>query len=146
MKQLMISAVCMLAAFVAGAQVQWNYSAKKIDDKTYELHLTASVQSPWHLYSQFTPEGGPLPSVIEFSKNPLISFEGAVKEEGRLVQKREEVFGIDVKYFEGRVDFVQKIKLKAKVKTNISGTVKYMVCNDRECLPPKTVSFQLELK
>lgn len=126
--------------------VQWNNSVKKIDANTYEIHLMATVQSPWHIYSQNTPEGGPVPTEIIFAKNPMLNFEGPAAEKGNLVKKHEEVFGIDVMYFDGKVDFVQKVKLKAKVKTNISGTVKYMVCNDRECLAPKTIPFQLELK
>lgn len=130
----------------AGQVVQWSHSLKKIDADTYEIHLSANVQSPWHIYSQRTPEGGPVPTEITFAKNPVITLDGATEEKGNLVKKREEVFGIDVMYFDGKVDFVQRVSLKAKVKTNITGTIKYMVCNDRECLAPKTIPFQLEFK
>ncbi len=36
--------------------VSWAFSSKKIADKTYEIHLTASMQSGWHLYSQTQPD------------------------------------------------------------------------------------------
>lgn len=148
MKKLLIIAFLVSANILFAQQnpVQWNNTVKKIDANTYEIHLTATVQSPWHIYSQHTPEGGPVPTEINFTKNPIITLEGAAEEKGNLVKKREEVFGIDVMYFDGKVDFVQKVTLKAKVKTNIMGTVKYMVCNDRECLAPKTIPFQLEIK
>ncbi len=126
--------------------VQWNSIVKKIDANTYEIHLTASVQGSWHLYSQHTPAGGPVPTTVAFTKNPVVITVGEVKEIGEAVTKREEVFGIDVKYFSRIVDFVQLVKTKGKIKTNMTGSVKYMVCNEKECLPPKTVSFQLELK
>ena len=36
--------------------VSWSFTSKKITDKTYEVHLTATMQSGWHLYSQVQPE------------------------------------------------------------------------------------------
>lgn len=126
--------------------VQWNFSSKKIANGTYEVMLKANVNGSWHIYSQTTPEGGPLPTKIAFSKNPLIDIEGDAKENGKLIQKHEEVFGIDVKYFEGEVAFVQTVKLKANTKTNLKGTVEFMVCNDVECLPPTSVPFSVALQ
>lgn len=133
---------------VARAQepVSWNYSVKKIADKTYEIHLTATIAAPWHIYSKFTPDGGPIATTVEFGKNPLVVLEGTVKEQGKLIQRREEVFGVDVKYYEGTVDLVQLVRLKSKVKTTVSGVVNFMVCNDKECLPPKKVGFKVEVR
>ena len=71
--------------------------------------------------------------------------EGKTKEVGKIVSKYEEVFEGTVKYFEGKADFVQVIKLKASVKTTISGSIEYMACNDEQCLPPATVPFTISL-
>jgi thiol:disulfide interchange protein DsbD len=38
---------------------------------------------------------------------------------------------------------VQLIKLKGSVKTNIAGKVEFMVCDDKQCLPPTTVDFKV---
>ncbi len=126
--------------------VNWSYSSKKLSDKTYEVRITATVASPWHIYSQTTPDGGPLPTKINFNKNPLIVTQGEIKEDGELHKKYEEVFGVDVKFFDRKVDFVQTVKLKNDVKTTVSGNIEYMVCNDVQCLPPKTISFDVQLK
>ncbi len=123
----------------------WSFRAKKVSDKTYEIHCVADVQAPWHTYSQFTPDGGPLPTKFTFSKNPLYSLDGVVKENGKLIVKHEDVFGVDVKYFEGEVDFVQRVKIKGSAKTNFSGTVEFMVCNEQQCLPPATQKFSVAL-
>ena len=53
---------------------------------------------------------------------------------------------VDVKYYSETVTFAQSIKLKSPVKTNLSGTIKYMVCNDKMCLPPKTISFNVPIQ
>src|SRR5665213_2023043 len=120
-----------LSAFSQQSPLKWNYSAKKIGDKTYEIHITAALENGWHTYSESTPEGGPLPTTISFTKNPLLVMMGKIKEDGKMQQKFEEVFGIDVKYFSDKVDFVQVVKLKHNVKTSVNGTVEYMVCTDK---------------
>lgn len=126
--------------------VKWNFTVKKIADKTYEIHLTPTVQNPWHIYSQTSPEGGAIPTKISFGKNPLVSIEGKTKEVGKIKSKYEEVFELTVKYFEGKADFVQTVKLKANVKTNISGSIDFMACNEEQCTPPKTVQFSVKLE
>ena len=126
--------------------VKWNFSAKKINATTYEVHITAKVESGWHIYSQTTPEGGPIPTSIAFTRNPLLSFDGTAKESGKMEQHFEELFGVDVKQFSNKVDFIQVVKLKVNAKTNVSGTIEFMTCNDHECLPPKTEKFSILLK
>ncbi len=140
----------LLIVFAVNAQgrlmpYKWSYEAKKIAANTYELHFVVDVNSPWHTYSQFTPDGGPIPTHFTFTKNPLYSLDGKVKEEGKLLKKHEAVFGVDVKYFNGKVDFVQLVKLKGNAKTNFSGEVEFMVCNDQQCLPPATEKFSIPL-
>lgn len=143
MKKNLVFILCITISICAAAQqpVKWSYSAKKVADKMYEIHLTAILQNGWHTYSQSTPEGGPVPTKINFKKNPLTILTGSIKEDGKMVKKYEEVFGIDVKYFSNKVSFVQVIKLKSNVKTAVSGTIEYMVCTDEKCLPPATVPF-----
>lgn len=126
--------------------VNWQCSAKKIGEKIYEIHLTPTVQAPWHIYSQHSPAGGPEPTSFVFNKNPLAVLEGKTKETGKIVSKYEEVFDITVKYFEGKIDFVQVVRLKAGMKTAVSGTVTFMACNDEQCLPPVTLPFSIKLE
>jgi hypothetical protein len=125
--------------------VKWIFTSKKVNATSYEIHLTATLESGWHLYSQTTPDGGPIPTSIEFIKNPLVLIEGPAKELGKLEQRHEELFGVDVKQFSSKVDFVQIVKLKGKAKTAISGTIEFMTCNDHECLPPSAQKFSVAL-
>lgn len=126
-------------------QVKWTYSAKKIADKTYEVHMVAAIGSSYHMYSQNAGVEGPLPTTITFTKNPLVEFSGKPKENGKLIKKVEEVWGGEVKYYEKSVEFVQVIKLKGNVKTNVVGKVEFIVCNDQQCLPPSSVDFNVNI-
>jgi thiol:disulfide interchange protein DsbD len=126
--------------------VQWTYTAKKIADKTYEVHLTASIQTNWHLYSQKQPEDAiNQPTEILFNKNPLVIFNGAVKEVGKMKLFKDEKLKISANQYSEKVDFVQVVKLKANVKTNVVGSVEYQTCDDKKCLPPKKVDFTVAL-
>lgn len=131
--------------------VTWNFSSKKISDKTYEIHLTATIDESWHIYSQKTPKGGPLPVIITFSKNPLLQLINKPKEVGEIEMYHDETFDVDVYAFEGKVDFVQLVGLKVrrtslKVKTNLSGTVEFMACTKQQCLTPQKVKFDVVLQ
>lgn len=133
------------ATYAQSDVVTWQFNAKKLADKTYEIKLIASIKTPWHIYSTTQPEGGPLPTMFTFAKNPLLTVDGDVKEEGKLVTHYEEVFEIDTKYFENKVEFVQKVRLKSNAKTKVTGTVQYMACTSKECLPPAEVPFSVSL-
>ena len=150
MKKLLLLITLFSIAGVSFAQlsdpVKWSYTATKKSDKVYEITYTATIDKPWHIYSQTTPKGGPVPTKFVYKTNPLLTITGIPKEDGALVKKHEEVFGVDVKYYDNKVVFTHTINLKNPVKTNISGTVEYMVCNDSQCLPPKKVPFDLKLQ
>lgn len=126
--------------------VQWTYTAKKIADKTYEVHLTANILPSWHLYSQTQPDDAiNMPTEVLFSKNPLVTLSGAVKEVGKMQVFKDEKLKISANQYSGKVDFVQVVKLKANVKTNIVGSVEYQTCDDKKCLPAKKVDFTVAL-
>jgi thiol:disulfide interchange protein DsbD len=148
MKRTALLCLAFCAALLSYAQsspVKWSYTSVKKDAQTYEVKITATINPGWHLYSQTTPDGGPVATKFTFNKNPLLTMDGDVKEEGKMITRHEEVFGVDTKFYADKVDFVQTVKLKGKAKTNASGKFEYMVCNDQQCLPPTTVSFNVTL-
>ncbi len=124
--------------------VKWTYTSKKISDKTYELHMTATLDNKWHIYAQDAGEG-PEPTVFSFAKNPLVKLDNKVKEVGKLEKQYDPNFKSELKFYGNKVDFVQKVKLKSSVATVVKGTVSYMVCDDKKCLPPKEVPFSIKL-
>lgn len=125
-------------------EVQWTFTAKKVTDNTYEIHMTAKVNDDWHIYSQNAGDG-PFATAVSFSKNPLVSLEGKVQESGKMKKVFEKAFDTEVRYYEDVVNFVQVIKVKGKVKTNIAGKIEFMVCNDSRCLPPAAVDFKINI-
>lgn len=148
-KLIFLSLVVLFTASVKAQManpVSWTFKAVKLSDKTYELRLTANIQSGWHLYSQSQPEDAIAePTQLSFNKNPLLSFEGKPKEDGKLEKFHDAKLDVSANQYSSKVEFVQIVKLKAKAKTNVTGTVRFQTCNDERCLPPKTVSFNVAL-
>lgn len=143
---ILLALVSVTASAQAPDPVKWTFSAKKIANGQYEVHLTAALENGWHIYSQTTPDGGPVKTTITFSKNPLVTLQGNITESGKLEQHFDDLFDVEVKQFSNQVDFVQKLTVKANAKTNLSGSLNFMTCNNTMCLPPKTVSFAIALK
>lgn len=121
--------------------VAFNYSVVKKGNDLYEVHVKAMLQPKWHIYSVKNPDGGAIATEIKLNEGKAI---GAVKENGKLKTAFEKEFNVTQKYFENSVDFVQLVKLKPGNK-KITGTINYMVCNDRQCLPPKEVEFKIKM-
>ena len=127
--------------------VNWTFSSKKISDKTYELHLTATMQPGWHLFSQEQPEDAvAIPTGFKLNNNPLVTLDGKIKEIGKLEKFHDAKLDISANQYAEKVDFVQVVKLKSNVKTNVTGSVEYQTCDDKKCLPPKTVTFSIPVK
>ena len=63
MKKIAFAIVMLLFLGVVNAQqkVSWSYTVKKLANNKYEIHITATPPMGWHIYSQLTPEGGPVP-------------------------------------------------------------------------------------
>ncbi len=136
-------AICFLSVSYAQIlnPVTFNYSVVKKGKDIYEVHVKAMIQPKWHIYSVNNPDGGAQPTELKINEGNTV---GSVKEKGKLKTMFEKEFNVNQKYFESSVDFVQLLKLKP-TDNKISGTITYMVCNDRQCLPPKEVEFKIKI-
>jgi DsbC/DsbD-like thiol-disulfide interchange protein len=148
MKKIYLSILSLFIVGVVMAQIEnpvkWSYTAKKVSDKEYDIYVTANLDNKWHIYAQDAGEG-PEPTTISFGKNPLVKLDGNVKELGKLQKEYDKNFGSELKFYANQVSFVQRVKLKSSAATILKGTVNYMVCNDRKCLPPKEIPFSVKL-
>jgi hypothetical protein len=134
-------------AMKAQNPVNWSFTAKKIADKTYEVHMTATIQSGWHLFSQNQPEDAiAVPTGFKLNSNPLLTLDGKIKEVGDMEKFHDKKLDISAHQYSNKVDFVQVVKLKAKAKTNVTGSVEFQTCNDEKCLPAKTISFTVSIQ
>ena len=144
---LLLSTALSLAAMArAQGPVQWDCTATKINASTYEVHLKASIADGWHIYAQEQPkEAIAIPTKITLKANPLVAPVGKAQEVGK--KEIQKIDALDIEQFQygHSVEFVQKVTLKAAVKTTLAATVTFQACNDHQCLPPKEETFTLSL-
>jgi len=150
MKKFATLTVLLALGLITKAQlnpVSWSFSAKKTGDKTYEVSMTATLQNNWHIYAQVQNDDvSVVPTTFTINPNPLFTADGKIAEVGKLEKHKDKDLNVTLQQYSQSVTFVQKIKLKANVKTNFTGTVEYQTCDDHQCLPPKKVNFSIAIK
>ncbi len=138
-KGLLIFWACILGLFSANAQqienpTKWSYSAADLGNGEYELVLKATLTPGWTIYSMYTPEGGPLQTSLTF-ENAGTGFELVGKAaEGEPKKKMDEVFGVEVWYFENIYMIKQKIKVTDAALAEIKGALEFQVCQEGVCV------------
>ncbi len=138
--------------FFANAQildpVVYTTSIEKISESDYNLVITATIESGWHLYSQSVPEDGPIPTTLHLKsiENQFQIVGNPTEGEGHEID--DPVFNMRIKFFEDTATFKQRIRLLTNDKIDILGEIEYMVCDDTQCLPPtyKDIKFSVQGK
>ncbi|HPH89125.1 MAG TPA: protein-disulfide reductase DsbD family protein, partial [Chitinophagales bacterium] len=95
------------------SHLTWKSEVEKVSETEFKVKFICSLEDDWHTYSQFTKEGGPLPTQFRFEKNKDIELVGKVEEPGKKHTKFDDLFGVDVTSFDGDATFIQKVKLKS---------------------------------
>lgn len=126
--------------------VQWEFTSIKLDAGIYEIQITAIIDNGWHIYSQFSSEKGPLPTVIHYEIVPGLVILGNPKETGKIQSRFEEVFGVLSRFYYNKVTFFQKVKIENSNIKSIKGIIEFMACKEKMCLAPAEVEFEIELK
>ena len=113
-----------------------SYSVKETSATEAELVITVKLEPGWHLYSQYTDENGPLPTVFDFAKSGDYKLVGKVQEP-KPHEEMDAMFGCVVKSFSGTVVFRQKIERLADKDFEVKGVMSYQLCNDGSCIAPE---------
>lgn len=124
--------------FSVHAQVEnpttWSFSQTSLGNDEYELQLKATIAPGWHIYSMFTPDGGPMRTTLTLSEdNKGVELVGtAVENEPKKAQ--DEVFGVEVWSFENEYIIKQKVKVTDPAMASIKGTLEFQVCQEGQCV------------
>jgi len=125
--------------------VEWTFEAKKLADGQYEVHLKASIDEGWYIYSSnLESDMGPIPTAVYFEAPEGLAPVGDITEKGNKKSGYDELFDMNITKFANEVTFIQQVKVPGSTKS-INGSVEYMTCDDNRCLPPRPVSFSIKL-
>lgn len=146
-KQFFMTLLLALLAVTAGAQMQdpvhFSVSQKKVAEDIVEVTFSGKIDAGWHVYSTGLPDGGPISATITTETADGAKAEGKLGHRGNEVNKFDNMFQMNLRYFENSVTFVQKYKITGKTY-HIKGYLEYGSCNDEMCMPPTQVEFDFK--
>ena len=134
MKKLLFILIAFLAFANVNSQIldpaKWTTKIEKKSETNYVLVFDAVIENDWHLYSQFTPEGGPLPLEITF-KNQKGNFNLVGKAvESKTRTAFNDVFEVNETFFEKKGQVRQEITITNPKLTEIKVDFNYQVCKE----------------
>lgn len=121
----------------------WSHEVHKISDTEYELVFKGKIMDGWHVYSQYTAEGGSLPSEFTFEKAGEDYELLGKTEESETIKEYSDIFEVEETFFNEEAIFTQKIKLLDTSVNQISVNLFYQICKE-VCLPVDEY-FQISL-
>ncbi|UKI39774.1 MAG: hypothetical protein L6V35_03015 [Alistipes putredinis] len=110
------------------------------------MRFTADIQSPWHFYDLGPYDGGPVPVSFSLTPSSTVTPVGEMRALSEPVRVFDDIFGMEVGYFENQAIFSQLVELNGKGGV-LAGTVEWVACNPEtnECLPPTEYEFSVNI-
>ena len=133
----------MASAQGMGNPVRFKTSKKQIDENTFDVIFTASINKGWHVYGAGMSAGGPTSAKLIVDKIDGAKTVGKLKAVGKEHNEYDEMFGMKVRFYENNVTFIQRFKATGG-KYHVSGRLEYGACNNEMCMPPTSVDFKHE--
>lgn len=136
----------LISIFAVSAQiitpVTWENSIKLSDNNSGEITFSATIDDGWHMYGTVLPaESGIQPTTIVWDSLEGIELDGEITPSRPPHEQFDEVMAMKLNWWEKDITLTQKFKITDPDKYEISGNIKYMICNDRTCQPPTKEPF-----
>ncbi len=109
--------------------------------------LSAKVEPGWHLYALDQPAGGPIPTTIKIPQGRPFELKDVASPSP--ISEPDPLFIVDGKpletrYFKDEATFIISVIALAKTNTEeLAIDVRFQLCNDTFCLPPRTKRVSL---
>lgn len=110
------------------------------------VRLKVTLEGGWHLYSPTTPAGGPIPTKIELAPNDAVT--GYEVYQQTPVTKFDNNFQLDTETYDKETTFLIAVQLSEAAAGDVElvAKVRYQLCDDRQCLPPKRKTVAAKLR
>lgn len=145
MKKMMTLATLLLIALFANAQmlnpVKFSTQLKTNGTAEAEIVFSGKIDAGWHVYSTNLGSDGPISATFNVTKLDGVELVGKLTPRGKEIAQYDKLFEMKLRYFEGSVQFVQKVKF-TKPNYTIDAYLEYGACNDQNCMPPTSVSIK----
>lgn len=145
MKKIATVLVMLVATVCAMAQmadpVHFTSKLVMLEGDEAQIEFSARIDQGWHVYSTGLGNDGPISATFNATKMDGVKTVGGLTHKGKEISQFDNMFGMKLRYFEGSVTFIQKIKF-TKPEYSINCYLEYGACNDETCMPPTSVDFK----
>ena len=124
--------------------VKWTAKVEKKSDTEYQLIFNATIEDHWHMYSQFTPEGGALPLVLVFNNDKGNYTLTGKAEESKTEKAFNDTFGVDEYFWANTAQIKQNIKVTNPANEIVQIGLEFQVCKE-VCIQGNNL-FEFDLK
>lgn len=145
MRKILSALLLGLVAVAVQAQmvtpVHFSSQLKELNDGEGEIVFSATIDPGWHVYSTNLGDDGPISATFNPVKMEGVKTVGKLQPRGKEIKQFDKLFDMELRYFEGSVTFVQKVRF-VKPDYDIDCYLEYGACNDQSCLPPSTCDLK----
>lgn len=139
-----IMPVCLNAQAPANP-IRWRVNVKMTNATEGEVIIKATIDQDWHLYGMKLPKNGPKPTEISFAESKGVKFVGDLVSSVAPEKYRDPMFELDLTCWSKSVTFRRKFKVTDASKAVVAGEIRFMGCNNENCMPPKVEKFSKEV-
>ena len=144
MRKLLSILTMLVVTVCANAQmldpVHFTSKLEMLSGDEAQIVFAAKIDNGWHVYSTGLGNDGPISATFNPVKMDGVKTVGSLTHKGKEISQFDNMFGMKLRYFEGSVTFIQKIKF-TKPEYSIDCYLEFGACNDETCLPPTQVSL-----
>ena len=109
-----------------------------------QIVFKGTIEKGWHVYSVEPDDNADGPTWAKLNVKELDGVElvGGLQPEGNEIRIFDEMFGMELCYYEDSVTFVQKIHV-TKDDYTLNCSLEYGACNEEMCIPPAEVEYKV---
>ncbi len=110
--------------------VKWTTKIEQKSATNFIVTFNATIENEWHVYSQFTPDGGPLPLEVNFkNQKGNYTLVGKAKE-SKTRTAYNDIFEVNETFFEKKAQITQEISLVNKGVKTIEVELNFQACKE----------------
>ena len=113
----------------------------KVSPTEADIVFDATIDNGWHVYSTDLGDDGPISATFNVVQTTGVTPVGKLTAKGKEINKFDNMFGMELRYFEKEVTFVQRVRF-VQPDYSIECYVEYGACDDASCLPPSQATFR----
>jgi hypothetical protein len=140
MKKILLLTILLSGTALAQApgKVQWTAEQGTGKDGVVVVSVAAQIEKGWHIYAQTQSPEGPTPLRVGIEPGAPYELAGAITG-SKPLKHHDASFDLDTEFYTDAFVLKVPVKENSAAQQPVPITVRFQMCSDTTCMPPKTV-------